>query len=56
MISLYTGEFFDDYTPHLSYGINFDRGFIGMAYETDYNKEVQYEIDLGLLIVLQTMR
>lgn len=40
--SPYTGEFFEDYNLSLSYGINFDRGFIGMAYETDYNKEVQY--------------
>ena len=40
--SPYTGQLAEDYNVSLSYGINFDRGFIGMAYETDYNEEVQY--------------
>jgi outer membrane receptor protein involved in Fe transport len=40
--SPYSDPLFEDYNVSLSYGINFDRGFIGMAYETDYNQEVQY--------------
>ena len=40
--SPHDATFVEDYSLSLAYGLNFDRGFIGMAYETDYNQEVQY--------------
>ena len=40
--SPHDATFIEDYSLSFAYGLNFDRGFIGMAYETDYNQEVQY--------------